>query len=163
MYNEILGFYNSIPTVVVIVIAVAMPVLWGMIGSKERVVDGPRWSRVNLLLAVVWLAMLVYGALLSRANLGLENMPWNWSAYRVDFLTEHWLREVLLNVLMMEPLGMFLANAKSFSKALICGLVVTVTLEILQPVLSLGSFEMFDILWNLAGCAIGAMSHSSRA
>ena len=157
MYEIIINTFNSIPIEVLVLGIIALPLLWILIGKGVKNNKKWNWTHINMFLSIVWLIIMVYCALISRKSLALEGMVWNWIPLISPFSTIG-VRGCLLNIIMMEPLGMFISTLLPYWKSIALGAVVSLVIEILQPILALGSFETFDIIWNTVGCGIGALS-----
>lgn len=134
-----------------------------LIGKTISAANPERWRVVNKVALTVWLILLLYGAVFSRWDMELAPAEWglvpfrNYSAYT--------MKEVYLNIAMFEPIGMTLGVLLKGRKAsttqsrlltvMLIGLVLSLTIELLQQLLVLGAFQMDDIIWNVAGCALG--------
>ena len=71
------------------------------------------------------------------------------------------LKEDILNIVLLLPLGgllPFVFDKKiRWWQGLLCGIVVSLGIEILQLVLKRGLFEFDDIMNNSIGCMLGCM------
>ena len=71
------------------------------------------------------------------------------------------LKEDILNIMLLLPLGgllPFVFDKKiHWWQGLLCGIVVSFGIEILQLVLKRGLFELDDIINNSLGCMMGAV------
>ena len=71
------------------------------------------------------------------------------------------LKEDILNIVLLLPLGgllSFVFDKKiRWWQGLLCGIVVSLGIEILQLVLKRGLFEFDDIMNNSIGCMLGCM------
>ena len=68
------------------------------------------------------------------------------------------LVQILLNIIMFMPIGMFVAGCvktKGVLKALLIGMGLSVTIEILQWSFSKGLAEFDDVFHNTLGCLLG--------
>lgn len=62
------------------------------------------------------------------------------------------------------PLGYFipaLTSARNFKRVLITGLLIIISIEVLQLVLALGVFDIDDIILNACGLILGYMVYQS--
>jgi len=75
------------------------------------------------------------------------------------------LYNTLGNILIFVPLGIFLSfifsRFKTFSKVMMIGFTVTVSIELLQFFLQLGQFDIDDILLNTIGALLGYFVYTS--
>ena len=84
---------------------------------------------------------------------------WSWRA--VFRGSREMLKEDILNIVLLLPLGgllPFVFDKKiRWWQGLLCGIVVSLGIEILQLVLKRGLFELDDIMNNSIGCMLGCM------
>ena len=101
------------------------------------------------------------------------NLMWYWLIYgqsggrawffewTYDFIPDFWnhfRRENLANALMYLPFGVLhplAAQKRSFCRTVGAGLVLILAIELLQPIFG-RSFDMNDVILNLAGVAVSA-------
>lgn len=157
-----MNLMHTLPDWLTIAGIALVPMAWGLIGKTISAASSERWRVVNKVALALWVVLLLYGAVISRWNMGLAPAEWrlipfkNYSVYTT--------KEVYLNIAMFEPIGMTVGAllqgrrslASQFFTVLLIGLAVSVSIELLQQLLVLGAFEMDDILWNVVGCVIGA-------
>ena len=99
-----------------------------------------------------------YACLAALTFLAID-LFWSWRA--VFRGSREMLKEDILNIMLLLPLGGLLPFA--FDKkirwwqGLLCGIVVSFGIEILQLVLKRGLFELDDIINNSLGCMMGAV------
>ncbi|MGI2326865.1 VanZ family protein [Planococcus sp. YIM B11945] len=81
--------------------------------------------------------------------------------YNLDII----LFNTLGNILIFVPLGIFLSflfsRFRTFSKVMMIGFMVTVSIELLQFFLQLGQFDIDDILLNTIGALLGYFVYKS--
>ncbi len=66
------------------------------------------------------------------------------------------LKEVILNVLVFVPFGMYLRMlSSSLKRTLLFGLIFSFTLELIQFIFAIGSCDITDIITNTSGTALG--------
>jgi glycopeptide antibiotics resistance protein len=76
--------------------------------------------------------------------------------FHYDDETSSHLSEVLENVMIFIPLGVYLKMLKiTDAKAILLGMTFSLGLEILQFILAVGASDITDIMTNTAGAAIG--------
>ncbi|MBP1988856.1 VanZ family protein [Paenibacillus eucommiae] len=137
---------------------------------KQRTINGLYF--VISLMFVIYLFVLLRiilfkGAplyhLFGGAGLGIRSLNLIPFASIVDMLldaTLDWMRlaqNLLGNIVLFMPLGVFLAllYKKALKSVLLCGLGLSLLLEIIQFVFILGSSDVDDIILNAAGTAAG--------
>ncbi len=82
---------------------------------------------------------------------------WSWYEVIVNH-RQRLLEEIILNILMLMPLGIITALLSSRAEvkhAFCIGLILSCTIEFLQLILRLGLFEWDDIIHNTLGCVVG--------
>ncbi len=83
---------------------------------------------------------------------------WSWQRVIVSH-NRHLLEEILLNLLMLFPVGILLASIyrrMPLRRVLYIGVCFSSAIEVSQLVLRLGLFEWDDIIHNTLGCVLGA-------
>ena len=74
------------------------------------------------------------------------------------------IQQIILNTLFFVPLGLTLPyvltekTSKPIRLSIICGFLLSLTVELLQLILHRGTFETEDIITNTLGTAIGTLS-----
>ena len=117
---------------------------------------------VGIVLTICVLMILLYVTILGRSEpeVGLVLLP-GYSIARA-FISEVYLKMVLLNIFVFVPYGAFVSLI--FSRygrkvtvlvTLLSGLVLTILIEALQYLLDLGCAETDDVICNMAGVFIG--------
>ncbi len=81
----------------------------------------------------------------------------NWIPFHYDTEVNSHLREVLENVLVFIPFGVYLGmlNINAW-KTILLGLALSMAFEILQYVFAIGAADVTDLIANTAGAAVGA-------
>lgn len=123
------------------------------------------WRRVNGWIAVLYMVLLLYMTVASRsetANGGVLLRPL-YSFYLARTENQEYYRSMLMNVLLFFPLGLTLPFGLSGGKRPILraagiGMALSVCIEILQYVFSLGWTETDDVIMNMLGIVLGGMS-----
>lgn len=154
-----MNLIRTTPGWLLITLLLAAPVAWGLADRRFGLTD--RWRLINKAVLIAWLALVIYGALLTRWEMDLDGLQMS----LVPFENLHWynMKEVYLNIAMFEPIGMTLgvllkdarASMPRFMVVFLIGLGLSVTIEVLQKLLTLGAFEIDDIIWNTAGALLG--------
>lgn len=76
--------------------------------------------------------------------------------YYADDVGRLHLREVILNIIIFIPFGLYLRMLdSSIKKAIFTGFVTSLTLEVCQFILAIGSFDITDIITNTLGVILG--------
>ena len=104
---------------------------------------------------VVWIILFKMSALSEIPYLDhIRNI--NLIPFHYDDETSSHLSEVLENVMIFIPLGVYLKMLKiTDAKAILFGMTFSLGLEILQFILAVGASDITDIMTNTAGAAIG--------
>ena len=146
---------------VLLLLATGVAVIWLAAAGKEIA------KKKNYVLAgafLIYIIGLFYIVIVSRIG---RNIAW----IRVDILQilrdplsgGHGSRitHTLQNILMFVPLGCFLSvisdKKTNVWKALAAGMILSVCIESIQLLYSLGECDIMDILANGAGCAAGEL------
>ena len=76
--------------------------------------------------------------------------------YYADDVGRLHLREVILNILIFVPFGLYLRMlSASPKKSIIFGAAFSLTLELCQLILAIGSFDITDLITNTLGVILG--------
>lgn len=104
---------------------------------------------------VVWIILFKMSTLSEIPYLDhIRNI--NLIPFHYDDETSSHLSEVLENVMIFIPLGVYLKMLKiTDAKAILFGMTFSLGLEILQFILAVGASDITDIMTNTAGAAIG--------
>ncbi len=124
----------------------------------ERFAKGCRARKAML---INYLAFVLLITLITRAQKAQPTAAWQpfWSWYEV--VVHHNRRlfeEILLNILMLLPVGMLAASINrnlQLRHALCIGGLLSAAIECTQLLLRLGLFEWDDIVHNTLGCVLG--------
>lgn len=66
--------------------------------------------------------------------------------------------QIILNVILFVPIGMFGCVAiKRFKKVVLCGLTLSVVIEVAQLITKTGICSINDTIHNTVGCALGCL------
>jgi VanZ family protein len=138
--------------------------LWTLLGVTAALTGKAiPWRRLNGGIAVVYMALLVYMTVASRsesAHVGVILRPF-YSFYLAREVNPEYYREMLMNVLLFFPLGLtipFGLSARRFPVlwALAAAMLLSVFIETLQYMFSLGLAETDDIIMNTLGVLAGS-------
>ena len=159
-----MNIIHTLPDWLVIAGILLVPFAWGLIGRSVSGAYPEKWLLLNKVVLALWLALLLYGAVFSRWDMGLA--PAEWQIIPFKNFSTYSMKQVYLNVAMFEPIGMTLgallkgrmSSVSRLLTALLIGLAGSVTIELLQQLLVLGAFQMDDIIWNVIGCMVGTLS-----
>lgn len=120
--------------------------------------NGVRYGSVFLL--VEYIALLLYFTVLMWRSTGeyeYRPIPF-WSYKEVITGTRVLLQEIAMNIVVFVPIG-FLAGIAwkkaTWKKALLIGLSISLTIEMLQLLLKRGCCETDDVINNTLGCMVG--------
>ncbi len=112
-------------------------------------------------LFIIYTVFVLLLTLITRtqsADFTAEWIPfWSWYEVIVNH-RQRLLEEIILNILMLMPLGVITALLSSRAEvkhAFRIGLTLSCTIEFLQLILRLGLFEWDDIIHNTLGCVAG--------
>ncbi len=120
------------------------------------------WDRVLLWLAFGAYLLLVLYATLLRGGAGYRN--WNlrlflgWREAWNNFSVKSWAN-LLLNIALFLPLGLLLPRLcrwfRKWYRAIFAGFLLSLTVELLQLGLSMGTFDVDDLFANTLGAVLG--------
>ena len=145
--------------------------LWGILTSRCYPKRG--WRILNGALFGIWVLVALYYTLFCRTVTAQLHY---WEPFRQLKLffreeDENALRSFWMNILFFVPCGLFFPNLLPSSDprgvksavrrggaALLCGALLTAVIEAAQFYFSLGRFETDDLIANLAGTLIGALT-----
>ena len=116
---------------------------------------------VTIVLTIIYSFIVVWIILFKMST--LSEIPYldhirniNLIPFHYDDETSSHLSEVLENVMIFIPLGVYLKMLKiKDAKAILLGMTFSLGLEILQFILAVGASDITDIMTNTAGAAIG--------
>ena len=116
---------------------------------------------VTIVLTIIYSFIVVWIILFKMST--LSEIPYldhirniNLIPFHYDDETSSHLSEVLENVMIFIPLGVYLKMLKiTDAKAILFGMTFSLGLEILQFILAVGASDITDIMTNTAGAAIG--------
>lgn len=155
--------YLGLGIVLVVVIALLLLVGYGLIYKK--ICKGTK--RINFKKFFWWFVLIFYlfvvvsVTLLRHNGYGGGHIISFFYSYKDAWITasETAWRNIILNILMFVPLGFWLPIGKkgfrAFWKTSLVGCLLTVVIEALQLILSLGLFEVADVFNNTLGTMIG--------
>ena len=113
----------------------------------------------NILLLAYILLVLGKTVLFREVSAEVEANTYPFWSYIEGFSSRRYiLVQILLNILMFIPIGLLGSDAlktNRFLKVTLFGLVLSLTIELLQLVFRRGLFEFDDIFHNTLGCIIG--------
>ena len=120
----------------------------------------------------IYLALLLYYLLFWNGfgRMDLESFRYNvrpfqeisrfWT-YRVDIGREETFLNLAGNIAGFVPLGFLIPvlfrNMRSFPRIILCGALLSLTVELIQLLTGVGIFDVDDLILNTAGTAIGAL------
>lgn len=118
---------------------------------------------------LVYLSVVFYFTIIGRESFDeykMELMPFKTivDISHVDYNSHgrYILREMLVNVGLLMPVGLLLGFTSTLLKKSICiqkiillGFLISLSIETLQLITRTGTFEVDDLIYNTLGCAIG--------
>jgi len=123
--------------------------MWLKSISKKHIID---------VLIGVYIAAVLWITLMSRVGTGYRAFLLPFQSYG-DVFSGNWgaLIENVENVILFIPLGMILGALKKlrWKKALLIALGVSLSIELLQTIFALGTFEFDDLIHNSLGAMAG--------
>lgn len=157
LFHQIYASDLSKISVAMLVLLIAWSVFGALFYKKMRL--------IGTVLAVVFVAVIIYGTILSRTT-GVRThdfIPFS-SFYKAVEQTEIY-RSMLMNIFLFIPIGLTLpfafkgSKTKCFFLATLCGFSLSVAIEIIQLCFSLGLAETDDIICNTIGTTLGCCSY----
>lgn len=159
IYLSIYRMPYSVLAISTVAFLVLVSIVSAFLSKRAKVILGS-------IAAAVILLIILYITLFGRSEpeTGLVLKP-GYSIRRA-FISDEYLRMVLMNIFVFIPFGAFLSMAISPSGmkmtvlVTICsGLVLTVIIEALQYMLNLGCAETDDIICNVVGTCLGLLPY----
>lgn len=144
--TTLINKHNSLPSLWWLWLIVVALVVW--------LIDGRRVTPRPLLAAYIFF-ILMETIIGRKTGVGrVELLPfWSYSHPELRM-------EIILNYILFIPLGVLLYlcfGEKLGLRVVIAGLLLSVSIEIVQLVFRIGLFEFDDIIGNTIGCFIGAL------
>lgn len=128
--------------------------------------------RVKVYQAIASLLLLVFIAIVYASTVFTRN-PMPYARYKLELFwsykyilngNRYYAKECFLNFLLLMPVGLLLPyvfdRKISWWKGLLCGIILSGGVEVLQLILRRGLFELDDIFHNSMGCMLTTMISS---
>ena len=157
--------YIQSPALWALLLAVAV-CLWPLLGLYlDRRLKKPRlWPTMNVLLCFLCAFVILYTALFTRTPGDYEPILQPFYSFVAARTQPVWYRIVLMNVYVFIPLGMSLSAAWKQTLPLwlrilltmLCGFVISASVELTQYYKHLGVPEIDDVIFNTMGTLLGA-------
>ena len=158
------GLYNQIYAANLRIIIVIIPVLvlvWSLLGAWIL----RRYRYIDIIAAFFSVAVILHLTVLSRSTgyKGCDLIPF--SSFVRAIKQPEMYRSMLMNVFFFVPLGLALPyiykgkTGKRIWLTILSGLILSVVIEIVQYIYSLGLAETDDVICNALGTAIGSSSY----
>lgn len=155
--------FYALPFSVAIAVLFVPFFLWAMI---NLLAEGNKiWRGLNVGLVLVWIAVILKVTIFHRAGgvAELRLLPLQ-PLLLGTYNSPEYFRSLLMNVFLFVPFGVGLTSAlpvslpikKRFGWAILAGFLLSLLIELIQLVFSLGYAEMDDLLTNTLGTALGA-------
>lgn len=144
--GTLLNEYNSLPAYWWLWLIVVALVVW--------LIDGRRITP-RPLLATYILFILMETIIGRKTGVGRVELVPFWSYSHPELRME-----IILNYILFIPLGLllYLCSGEKFGlRVVIAGILLSVSIEIVQLVFLIGLFEFDDMIGNTVGCLIGAV------
>ena len=146
---------------VIALIIAALIVAWS--GLSLLLQQHMRWLAV--ILALLSLAAIIYATLFSRTPMDAAIHPIPFSSFARATVRPELYRSMLMNVFLFVPLGLSLpfvlrgSTAKRILLTVLIGFLLSVSIETIQYLFSLGLAEADDVLCNTLGAAVGSTAY----
>jgi len=150
--------YRDVPSIVFVVLLTSMLICVIVTLALKGLEKG--WRMSCLIILAAYLILLYASTVIFRSyesNHGYNFMPF-WSYRNIERKEDFLFQENLLNILAFIPLGVLLGSAFRGIKCwqvIIKGLLISVSIEVLQFLLNRGFSEFDDVFHNVLGCLIG--------
>ncbi len=152
-------YVSAIP--IILITMLVLLTAWSVFGA----VFYKRMRAVGAAVAVLSAAVILYATVFSRsvAIHGYDLIPFS-SFHRASQQPEMY-RSMLMNVFLFMPLGLALpfvfkgSTVKRILLTIAIGFTLSVTVEVLQGILSLGMAETDDVICNTLGAAVGSCAY----
>ncbi|OUP66991.1 hypothetical protein B5F13_01135 [Drancourtella sp. An177] len=106
----------------------------------------------------VYLAAVLWITLFSRIGSGYRGFLLPFTSY-IEVFKGNWhsLEEIIENIILFMPLGMVLGAVKrwGWKGIIVIGLCSSLSIELLQAIFALGTFEFDDLIHNTIGTVVG--------
>ena len=144
--GTLLNEYNSLPAYWWLWLIVVALVVW--------LIDGRRITPRPLLVAYV--VFILFETVIGRkTGVGRVELVPFWSYSHPELRME-----IVLNYILFIPLGflLYLCSGEKYGlRVVIAGLLLSVSIELIQLLFNIGLFEFDDMIGNTVGCLIGAV------
>ena len=152
-------YVSAIP--IAIIAMLALLIVWSVLGERFY----KRMRLLGAIVAVVSVAVILYATLFSRSAKarGYDFIPF--SSFQRAVETPEMYRSMLMNVFLFMPLGMALpfvfrgSTEKRILLTIAAGFALSVTVEALQGLFSLGMAETDDVIINTLGTVVGSCAY----
>lgn len=156
-------FFYTLPICKILLLMVLIIVLWGRFGSNRYILH---WQIINVMLSVGAVFAILYATVWNRTSGIYEAVLLPFAAFAAAEEQPELYREMLMNVFLFFPLGLTLSNAlprklrmgMRIGVTTLAGFLLSVGIELLQYVCSVGMAETDDVICNTMGAFLGAMS-----
>lgn len=159
MIKDYLKLGIVIVGIVVLLMLIGYEFIYKKVCKGKRRIDYPKfiWWFVFLFYLFVVLSVTLFRSNIYR-NGSIISFFYSYKEAWIQASEAAW-RNIILNILMFVPLGFWLPVGKErfrgFWKISLVGCGLTAAIEVLQLILSLGLFEVADVLNNTLGAMIG--------
>lgn len=154
------NLYDSIPTSLFVWLIV---VFVGTFFISVLLIGITKGVRITARITIAEYLVLLYSStLLSSVRIykeirGCELLPF-WSYASIQEGRENLIAENIMNIAVFIPLGLLFALASekiTWKHVAICGMAVSVSIEVMQYIFKRGFSEVDDVIHNTLGCLVG--------
>lgn len=150
-----LFFSNIVIISIAFILAIALCLILKGLYEQAVVLD-LLWAAIVVLSAV----FIMYITVISRIGSVVLDNPLENLVYDASFARSH-MREIWGNVLLFVPMGagiaVFVKSRYSIVITIFSGLLFSLCIELLQLFTRCGYFEIYDLLLNVLGTALGCL------
>lgn len=149
----------------IVLVVLAAPILWAILGRLLGARHPRLWRRLNLVLAALSALVILYATLGNRSGGVRQVILTPFASFTEAKVQPELYRTMLMNILLFEPLGMSLSQGLPcrqpwlrFLLTVLVALGLSCAIEVLQYLFSLGRTEVDDVIMNTLGAIVGALS-----
>lgn len=143
----------------IILTMLVLPIVWTALHQflqhKQRL-----WKVINTFTLIISLVTIIYLTLYHRGESDYDVILTPFHSFIEAQIQPEMYRSMLMNVFLLEPLGLSLSGLipkKRYSLAItvVVGMLFSIGIEAAQFYYDLGRCEVDDVIMNTLGCAIG--------
>ncbi|MBQ3417943.1 MAG: VanZ family protein [Ruminococcus sp.] len=161
MLNEV---FHDVYVSNILAVIIAMPILLA-VWSVLSVLFKEKTTWICVIAVAISIVLIIYITVFSRGESepGLDLIPF--SSFVRARTQPHMYRSMLMNVFLFFPLGLFLPYLieggikRRILLTVSWGLLLSVTVELIQLIFSIGLCETDDVICNTLGAALGSLAY----